>query len=138
MITRAFSANGLFDRNSYEIGSNQSMITDKVITQKLQQNTGADLEPQTQTTSFISNPSINITEATQSLLPAEVTEIPFQPSFVLTPGFKLPLQIPAKIIRKYGDIHIDANKSEKVAFQDKFFNATSHQFRFQNNATSQF
>ena len=50
----------------------------------------------------------------------------------------MPLQLPTKTIRSSSDIYNDPNTSEKFTSQDIFSGVTSHQFQFQNSATSPF
>ena len=111
------------------------MVNEVNIAQKSQQSIGADFQSQTKTTSVSSNPNINKTGNTESLLPTEPNEISFSTTCTLIPENNLPLQVPTKALQSNSDIQNDPSTSETFESQDNSFGVTSHQFQFQNTAT---
>ena len=111
------------------------MVTEVKNAQKSQQSVSADFQYQTQTTSVSSNPSINITGNTGSLLPTKATEISFPTRSTLIPGNNILFQVFTKALRSHSDIQNDPNTSEKFESHDSSFGATSHHFQLQNTAT---
>ena len=131
IITRAITANILFDQNNDEIRSNQLFITGYLTAQNSQQIYIAGfLSQKTQTTSAISNPNINSTETTESTLPTEVGEISFPTSSALILDINIAPQVPTGTSRSKSDTHNDPNTSGKLPSQHFFLLKLSINFKF--------
>ena len=109
------------------------MVTEKVIVVKPKQNISIGFRPQT--ISVISNPNINNTETTGNIHQNEVAEISPSISPTLTPGIAISLQAPTKTIRTNSDSHDDPNVFELFASKYIHFDASNHQFQFENTET---
>ena len=130
MITRAKTANRLIDNKNDEIRSNQSRITEKIIS--------ADFQSETQTASVNVNLNINKTGTTEHISHTEVTGTSNPVTSSLIPGFTIPLEVPTKTFRSSSVIHKDLNISDVFTSQNIYFGATCHQFQFQNTAKWKF
>ena len=120
-ITRTIPANRPIDHITDETRSNQSLVTEELLVKKTQ--------PQTQTTSVISNPNINNIGTTESIPHTEVTDISPPTSFTLLENINIPLQVPKTIIRSKSDIQNYPNISEISASIDNRFHANIHHFQ---------
>ena len=130
--TRAFNANRLIDNKNNDVPSNQSMVTEKISAQQLEQQNSFGFQSQTQTTSVILNPSINNSETTEVISPTEVAGISIPTSSTRFPAITKPLHIPTKAVRSNSDIHNDPRMSEKKCLKDNPSKATSHCFHYPN------
>ena len=97
MIILAITANRPPDHKINEIRPIQSIITEENNAQRSKQKTTAGFQPQTQTTSFYKNPTINNTETTETSSPTEVTRISIPTISALIPGITLHLHVSTKL-----------------------------------------
>ena len=98
VITREVAANRPTDHEYDEIRPNQSMITEEIVAQKLQQKNSAGEQYQTQTSSVILNPNLSINETTEAMPPSKFTETSFPASSTLVASIATPLQVPLNTV----------------------------------------
>ena len=101
MTTRAKTGITSNDHKYDENSRNQPMITAEKFAQESQQKIGAAFQPQTQTTSVISNPIMNNTEATEGRTHTRVSEISPLSGFPLRPAVEISLPVPKKRFEFY-------------------------------------